>query len=97
MKKLSPVFRELYAKTSRPSIPPEQLLRSQLLQILHTIRSERMLVAQLDDNLLSRWFAGFSMDETIWRHSAYSKNRDRLLHSDIAALFPRSCCAQAEE
>ncbi|MCL2459368.1 MAG: transposase [Desulfobulbus sp.] len=97
LKKLSPVIRELYSKTGRPSIPPEQLLRSLLLQILYTIRSERMLVAQLYCNLRLRWFAGFSMDEPIWHHPVYSKNRDRLLHSGIAVLFPRSIRAQAGE
>ncbi|MCL1981167.1 MAG: IS5 family transposase [Proteobacteria bacterium] len=97
LKKLSPVFHELYAKTGRPSIPPEQLLRSLLLQIFYTIRSERMLVEQLDYNLLFRWFVGLSMDETIWNHSVYSKNRERLLPSDIAVLFLRSICSQAEE
>ena len=97
LKELSPVFRELYAKTGRHSIPPEQLLRSLLLQIFYTIRSERMLVEQLDYNLLFRWFVGLSMDEPIWNHSVYSKNRDRLLHSDIAVLFLRTICSQAEE
>jgi len=97
LKKLSPVFLERYATTGRPSIPPEQLLRSLLLQIFYTIRSERMLVEQLDYNLLFRWFVGLSMDETIWNHSVYSKNRDRLLQSDIAVFFLRSICAQASE
>jgi len=97
LKKLSPVFRELYATTGRPSIPPEQLLRSLLLQILYTIRSERMLTEQLDYNLLFRWFVGLSMDEKIWNHSVYSKNRDRLLQSDIAVHFLRSICDQAEQ
>ena len=97
LKKLSPVFRELYATTGRPSIPPEQLLRSLLLQILYSIRSERMLVEQMNYNLLFRWFVGLSMDEEIWNHSVYAKNRERLLNSDIAVLFLRSICAQAEE
>jgi transposase len=96
LKELSPVFRELYSRIGRPSIPPEQLLRSLLLQILYSIRSERMLAEQLDYNLLFRWFVGLSMDETIWDHSVYSKNRERILHSDLAVIFLRSICSQAE-
>ena len=96
LKELSPMFRELYSRTGRPSIPPEQLLRSLLLQILYSIRSERMLAEQLDYNLLFRWFVGLSMDETIWDHSVYSKNRERILHSDLAVMFLRAICSQAE-
>lgn len=69
-------LKELYSKIGRPSIPPEQLLRSLLLQILYSIRSERMLVEQLDCNLLFRWFVGMSMDEAVRNHSVYSKNRE---------------------
>lgn len=96
LNELSPVFCELYSSTGRPSIPPEQLLRSLLLQILYSIRSERMLTEQLDYNLLFRWFVGLSMDDTIWHHSVYSKNRERILHSDFAVMFLRSICSQAE-
>jgi len=96
LKELSPVFRELYSRIGRPSIPPEQLLRSLLLQILYSVRSERMLAEQLDYNLLFRWFVGLSMDEAIWDHSVYSKNRERILHSDLAVMFLRSICSQAE-
>ena len=95
LKELSPIFRELYSRIGRPSIPPEQLLRSLLLQILYLVRSERILAEQLDDNLLFRWFVGLSMDETIWNHSVYSKNRERILHSDLAIMFLRSICSQA--
>lgn len=97
LKELSPVFRELYATVGRPSIPPEKLLRSLLLQIFYSIRSERMLVEQLDYNLLFRWFIGLSMDESVWDHSSYSKNRDRILHTDIAVMFLRAICEQAEK
>ena len=97
LKELSPVFQELYATVGRPSISPEKLLRSLLLQIFYTIRSERMLVEQLDYNLLFRWFIGLSMDEAIWDHSSYSKNRDRILQTDIAVMFLRAICRQAEE
>lgn len=97
LKELSPVFRELYATVGRPSIPPEKLLRSLLLQVFYSIRSERMLVEQLDYNLLFRWFIGLSMDEPVWDHSSYSKNRDRILHTDIAVMFLRAICKQAEK
>lgn len=96
LKALSPIFRELYATVGRPSIPPEKLFRSLLLQIFYSIRSERMLTEQLDYNLLFRWFVGLSMDEPIWDHSVYTKNRDRILHTDMAVMFLRSICTQAE-
>ena len=72
-------FRKLYAQTGRPSIPPEYLLRAMIVQVLYTIRSERLLMEQLDYNLLLRWFGGLSMDDPVWDHSTFSKNRDRLL------------------
>jgi transposase len=87
LKELSPTFNKLYAEDGRPSIPPEYLLRALLLQILYTIRSERLLMEQLDYNLLFRWFVGLSMDDEVWNHSTFSKNRDRLLEGDIAEAF----------
>jgi len=87
LKELSPTFNKLYAEGGRPSIPPEYLLRALLLQILYTIRSERLLMEQLDYNLLFRWFVGLSMDDEVWNHSTFSKNRDRLLEGDIAEVF----------
>ena len=87
LKQLSPRFDAMYAKTGRPSIAPERLLRALLLQILYTIRSERMLVEQLDYNLLFRWFVGLSMDETVWDATTFTKNRDRLLDGDVAQAF----------
>jgi len=74
----------LYSQTGRPSIAPERLIRALLLQVLYTIRSERLLVEQLEYNLLFRWFVGLSADEPVWDHSTFSKNRDRLLEADIA-------------
>ncbi len=71
-----------------PSIPPEKLLRALLLQALYTIRSERLLMEQLDYNLLFRWFVGLSMDDKVWNHSVFSKNRERFLGSDLAAAEP---------
>ncbi len=80
-------FDGLYATTGRPSIPPERLLRSVLLQIFYSIRSERMLMEQLDYNLLFRWFVGMEMDEPVWNHAVFSKNRERLLNQDLARSF----------
>lgn len=94
---LSPQFEKLYAETGRPSIPPEYLLRALLVQILYTIRSERLLMEQLDYNLLFRWFVGLSMDDAVWDHSVFSKNRDRLLEGDIATKFLENVLAHARE
>lgn len=90
-------FSGMYAKTGRPSIPPEKLLRALLLQIFYSIRSERRLVEELDYNLLYRWFVGLSMDEPIWDHSTFSKNRDRLIQSDTAMGFLKMINEQANE
>ena len=84
---LSGRFEELYSRVGRPSIAPERLLRALLLQLLYSIRSERMLMEQLDYNLLFRWFVGLSMDDPIWAPTVFSKNRDRLLEGDIAREF----------
>lgn len=92
---LAPDFDALYALEGRPSIAPEKLLRASLLQIFYSIRSERLLCEQLDYNLLFRWFVGLSMDDPIWDHSTFSKNRDRLLESDIARGFFDAIVAQA--
>src|SRR4030043_1881025 len=80
-------FEAMYAKEGRPSIPPEKLLPALLLQVLYTVRSERLLMEQLDYNLLFRWFVGLSMDDPVWDHSTFSKNRERFLRSDLAAAF----------
>jgi len=94
---LSIQFEAAYADTGRPSIAPEKLLRASLLQIFYSIRSERLLCEQLDYNLLFRWFVGLSMDDAVWDHSTFSKNRDRLLESDIARGFFDAVLAQAED
>src|SRR6187200_1091164 len=86
---MSREFDGLYARVGRPSIPPERLLRAQLLQIFYSIRSERLLMEQLDYNLLFRWFVGMDMDEPIWDPTVFTKNRDRLLNQDIARSFFR--------
>ncbi|MDO3379820.1 IS5 family transposase [Geoalkalibacter halelectricus] len=93
---LEPLFREMYSHTGRPSIPPEQLLRASLLQVLYSIRSERMLVEQLEYNLLFRWFVGLSMDGKIWNHSTFSKNRDRLMQFEVATAFFQATKALAQ-
>ena len=84
---LSARFDDLYATTGRPSIPPEQLLRALLLQMLYSIRSERLLVEELDYSVLYRWFVGLSMDDPVWDATTFTKNRDRLLEGDIADAF----------
>ena len=87
LKALSPSFSKLYSPFGRPSIPPEKLLRALLLQVLYTVRSERMLMEQLEYNLLFRWFVGLNMDEEVWVPTVFTKNRDRLLEGDIARKF----------
>jgi transposase len=84
---MSSQFEDLYSRVGRPSIPPEKLLRALLLQVLYTVRSERMLMEQLDYNLLFRWFVGLGMDDAVWSPTTFTKNRDRLLDGDIAAAF----------
>jgi len=87
LKALSVDFDGMYSAFGRPSIPPEKLLRALLLQVLYTVRSERMLMEQLEYNLLFRWFVGFNMDEAVWVPTVFTKNRDRLLEGDIAKKF----------
>jgi transposase len=94
---LSPRFERLYAATGRPSIPPEQLLRALLLQSLYSVRSERMLVKQLEYNLLFRWFVGLTMDDTVWTATTFTKNRERLLSGEIAAAFFAAIREQARD
>jgi transposase len=93
---LSPLFSVMYSEFGRPSIPPEKLLRALLLQVLYTVRSERMLMEQLDYNLLFRWFVGLNMDEGVWHVTVYTKNRDRLLEADVAEEFFRLVVEQAK-
>jgi len=85
--RLSPSFEKLYSHTGRPSIPPEKLLRALVLQILYSVRSEALLMEQLDYNLLFRWFVGLSTDEAVWDATTFTKNRDRLLDGEIAQAF----------
>jgi transposase len=94
--RLSPKFDRLYSTMGRPSIPPEKLLRALLLQGLYTVRSERLLMEQLQYNLLFRWFVGLSMDEPVWDATTFTKNRDRLLEGEIAAAFFAEVLAEAK-
>jgi transposase len=80
-------FDAIYARSGRPSVPPERLLKALLLQILFSIRSERLLVESLDYNLLYRWFVGLSLDEPVWDHSTFSQNRERLFNEGLARVF----------
>ena len=83
---MSREFDGLYATVGRPSIPPERLLRAQLLQIFYSIRSERPLMEQLDYNILFRWFVGMELDEPVWVPTVFTKNRDRLLTREVAPV-----------
>lgn len=91
---LSEDFSELYSGMGRPSIPPEMLLRAMLLQAFYSIRSERQLMERLEFDLLFRWFVGLGVDDPVWDHSTFSKNRDRLLEGEIAAKFLAAVLAQ---
>jgi transposase len=97
LRAMSREFDGLYARVGRPSIPPERLLRAQLLQIFYSIRSERLLMEQLDYNLLFRWFVGMDMDEPIWDATVFTKNRDRLLNQEIARSFFRRVLERAQD
>jgi transposase len=85
--KLSPEFDRMYAKQGRPSIAPEKLLRAQLLQMLYSVRSERLLMEEIDYSILFRWFIGLNLDEEVWDATTFTKNRDRLLEADVAKRF----------
>ncbi len=91
----SPRFDAIYASVGRPSIPPEQLLRALLLQMLYSIRSERLLVEEMDYNLLFRWFVGLTADDEVWDATTFTKNRDRLLEADVAKQFLAQVVEQA--
>ena len=84
---LSKRFEALYSPTGRPSIPPEMLVRATLLQAFFSVRSERMLMEQIDYNLLFRWFVGLSIDAPVWHPTVFTHNRDRLLEAEVAHEF----------
>jgi transposase len=93
---MSQDFSRLHAATGRPSVPPERLLRAQLRQIFYSIRSERLLMEQLQYNILFRWFVGLSMDDAVWTPTVFTKNRDRLLNDTMAGRFFARVVAKAQ-
>ncbi len=97
LREMSPKFAELYSKVGRPSIPPEQLLRAQLLQMLYSVRSERLLMEEMDYNILFRWFVGLNLDDAVWDATVFTKNRDRLLEAEVAKEFLARVVGQARE
>ena len=97
LQSLDAEFDKLYAATGRSSIAPEYMLRALLLQAFYSIRSERQLVEQIDYNLLFRWFVGLGMDDAVWNHAVFSKNRDRLLNSTVAQSFFAAVNEQAKK
>src|SRR5271170_3623750 len=96
LRSLSAEFDQMYAASGRPSIAPEYVLRALLLQAFYSVRSERQLVEQLDYNLLFRWFVGLGMDDAVWNHAVFSKNRYRLLTSEVAQQFFAEVNTQAK-
>jgi len=97
LKDLDQRFAGMYATLGRPSIAPERLLRALLLQVLYTVRSERLLMEQLDYNFLFRWFVGLSIDDPVWDVTVFTKNRDRLLKGEVAEAFFTAVLAQARQ
>ena len=91
---LSGDFVALYSNMGRPSVPPEKLLRAMLLQAFYSVRSERQLMERIEFDLLFRWFVGIGIDDPVWDHSSFSKNRDRLLEGEIAAKFLTAVLSQ---
>jgi transposase len=87
LRSLSRQFNRMYAREGRPSIAPEKLLRALVVQMLYSIRSERLLVEEIDYNILFRWFVGLNLDEEVWNATTFTKNRDRLLEADGRRIF----------
>ena len=96
LKNMSERFDGMCAKTGRPSIPPEKLLRAQLIQMLYSIRSERLLMEEIDYSMLFRWFVGMNLDEPVWDPTVFTKNRNRLLEGDVAREFLAKVVGQAQ-
>src|SRR5690348_16500158 len=96
LKNMSKRIDTMYAKTGRPSIPPEKLLRAQLIQMLYSVRSERLLMEEIDYSMLFRWFVGMNLDEPVWDVTVFTKNRNRLLEGDVAREFLAEVVQQAE-
>jgi transposase len=96
LKRLSPVLEAMYSTIGRPSIPPEKLLRALMLQMLYSVRSERLLMEEIDYSILFRWFVGMNLDDRVWDATTFSKNRERLLEADVAKLFLNEVVGQAK-
>jgi transposase len=97
LERMSPLFDAMYAASGRPSIPPEKLLRAQLLQMLYSVRSERLLMEEIDYSVLFRWFVGLNLDEAVWHPTTFTQNRDRLLGAAVAKEFLAQVVEQARE
>jgi transposase len=97
LRDLDELFSEIYAENGRPSIPPEQLVRASMLQVLFSVRSERQLMEQLDYNLMFRWFVGLSIDDPVWHPTTFSKNRDRLAQADVGRRLFESIVSMARK
>jgi transposase len=97
LRRMSPLFDQMYSEMGRPSIAPEKLLRAQLLQMLYSVRSERLLMEEIDYSVLFRWFVGMNMDEPVWDVTVFTKNRDRLLEHEVAKVFFAQVWKQAEQ
>jgi transposase len=97
LENMSPRFDATYAQTGCPSIPPEKLLRVQLLQMLYSVRSERLLMEEIDYSMLFRWFVGLNLDEPVWDVTVFTKNRNRLLEGDVAREFLGEVVQQAQQ
>src|SRR3984893_16590025 len=97
LKRMSPLFDAMYADGGRPSIAPEKLLRAQLIQMLYSVRSERLLMEEIDYSVLFRWFVGMNLDDPVWDVTVFTKNRDRLLDGDVAREFLCEVVEQARE
>jgi transposase len=97
LRRMSPLFDQMYSEMGRPSIAPEKLLRAQLLQMLYSVRSERLLMEEIDYSVLFRWFVGMNMDEPVWDATVFTKNRDRLLEHEVAKVFFAQVWKQAEQ
>src|SRR5450432_2641230 len=93
---MSPKFDKMYSSTGRPSIPPEKLLRALLLQMLYSIRSERLLMEEIGYSILFRWFIGLNLDDAVWDATTFSKNRERLLDANVAKAFLSEIVSQAK-
>src|SRR4249920_1119204 len=94
---MSPLFGAMYAEGGRPSIPPEKLLRAQLLQMLYSVRSERLLMEEIDYSILYRWFVGLNLDDQVWDATTFTKNRDRFLEAAVAKEFLAQVVERARE